>query len=185
MTDLKRITSTTLLWLDLEMTGLNAQVDQILEVAAVVTGWDFKTLDTFESGVGGDLDKIRSLMDASDFYTQYPQNKRQLLQLVESSSSLADVELRLLDVIDRHAPPAEPVLLAGNSIHADRQFIRRYWPKLDARLHYRMLDVSAWKVVMAAKYGLEYTKKETHRAVDDVRESIEELEFYLTKIKNS
>ena len=77
----------------------------------------------------------------------------------------------------------EPALLAGNSIHMDRQFIRHWWPNVEKRLHYRMLDVSAWKVVMIGKYGIEYEKLEKHRALDDIRESIDELEFYLTKLR--
>lgn len=78
-----------------------------------------------------------------------------------------------------------PVLLAGNSIHQDRKFIDRWWPKFSRRLHYRMLDVSAWKVVMEGKYKKKFAKPENHRALEDIRGSIEELRYYLSKVKDN
>ena len=74
---------------------------------------------------------------------------------------------------------AEPAVLAGNSINNDRKFIARYWPKLDLKLHYRMLDVSAWKVFMQGAYGVNFEKREVHRAFDDIQASIAELQHYL------
>ncbi|HSW90953.1 MAG TPA: exonuclease domain-containing protein, partial [Candidatus Saccharimonadales bacterium] len=74
---------------------------------------------------------------------------------------------------------SEPAVLAGNSIHQDRRFIRQWWPEVEALLHYRMFDVSSFKVWMQGKYGLEFEKKETHRALDDIDESIAELQYYL------
>ena len=71
------------------------------------------------------------------------------------------------------------VVLAGNSIHQDRRFIRRQMPELEERLHYRMLDISAWKVYMMAKFGIEMTKTNQHRALEDIRGSIAELQQYL------
>ena len=76
-----------------------------------------------------------------------------------------------------------PVILAGNSIHQDRRFIVNEWLRLDERLHYRMLDVSAWKIIFDAKYGIKFAKPEAHRAIDDIRGSIEELQYYLKKLK--
>ena len=73
--------------------------------------------------------------------------------------------------------------MGGNSIHQDRRFIRAEWKKLEKMLHYRMLDVSAWKVVMSAKFKRVFAKPENHRALDDIRGSIEELKFYLKKVK--
>ena len=75
------------------------------------------------------------------------------------------------------------MLLAGNSVHQDRKFIDAEWPRLAARLHYRMLDVSAWKVVFDGKYKKRFAKPEAHRALDDIRGSIEELQYYLAKIR--
>ena len=79
----------------------------------------------------------------------------------------------------------EPILLAGNSIHQDRKFIDREWPNLGSLLHYRMLDVSAWKVVFDGKYGKRFAKPEAHRALDDIKGSIMELKYYLTKVRIS
>src|SRR5262249_47651128 len=78
----------------------------------------------------------------------------------------------------------EPAVLAGNSIHNDRSFIRRWWPEVDALLHYRMLDVSSLKVYMQGKYGVEYEKKEVHRAFDDIQASIAEWAYYLEWLRN-
>jgi oligoribonuclease len=77
----------------------------------------------------------------------------------------------------------EPAILAGNSIHNDRNFIKQWWPDVDALLHYRMLDVSAFKILMQGKYGFEYEKKDAHRAFDDIQASIAELQDYLEWFK--
>ncbi|MGH7196990.1 MAG: oligoribonuclease [Candidatus Saccharimonadales bacterium] len=182
MQDLKKITPKKLFWVDLEMTGLDPARDRILEVAVVVTDWDFKELDRFESGVGQDAQEVQALLDANEFYAAYPQNKQALLELAKKSPAENAVEVKLVELVNKHFIN-EPALLAGNSIHQDRLFIRKWWPTFEQKLHYRMLDVSAWKVVMAGKYGIEYQKKESHRAVDDIQESIEELEFYLKGLR--
>jgi oligoribonuclease len=183
MTDLKRITPDKILWVDLEMTGLNPTKDRILEVAAIVTDWDFNEIDTFESGVGHDPAALKLLVDANPWYAEHPDNNDALLELSAHSQPEELVAAKFEEFINKHFKEDEPALLAGNSIHMDRQFIRQWWPTVEKRLHYRMLDVSAWKVVMIGKYGTEYEKLEKHRALDDIRESIEELEFYLTKVE--
>ena len=91
--------------------------------------------------------------------------------------SAGDVEQKLLEFIDKWF--GKEVILAGNSIHQDRKFIDKEWPEVSKRLHYRMLDVSAWKVVMEGKYGKKFVKREAHRALDDIQGSIEELKWYL------
>lgn len=177
--DPKRYIPQKILWLDLEMTGLAPDRDRILEVAAIITDWNFSELASFESGVGHDENEVRELVEGNQFFAAYPQNKAAFLELVRKSPSEEEVESQLTALIDQHFGPDEPVLLGGNSIHTDRQFIRRWWPQLESRLHYRMLDVSAWKVLMMAKFGLEFEKQESHRALDDIRESIAELNYYL------
>jgi oligoribonuclease len=89
----------------------------------------------------------------------------------------------LCEFLDEHFSGDKPVLLAGNSIHQDRKFIDNEWSKLASKLHYRMLDVSAWKVVFEGKYRKKFAKPESHRALADIRGSIEELQYYLKKIK--
>jgi oligoribonuclease len=169
-----------LLWLDMEMTGLEPKVDRVLEVAAIITDWDFNEIASFDSGVAQDVAEITPLLNANAFYTKLPQNKKALLELVTKSPAESEVEAKLITFLEEHTDVNKPIILAGNSIHQDRRFIRQYYPKLDELLHYRMLDVSAWKVVFEGKYGKRYTKKEIHRALDDVRESITELKYYLT-----
>lgn len=182
MADLKRITPDKILWVDLEMTGLNPTKDRILEVAAIVTDWDFNELGKFESGVGHDEAAVKILMDASPWAVDHPELTEALLKLSSESEPEKLVAAKFEEFINQHFAADEPALIAGNSIHMDRQFIRQWWPKVEKRLHYRMLDVSAWKVVMIGKYGTEYEKLERHRALDDIRESIDELEFYLSKM---
>lgn len=179
MVDPKRFTPQKILWLDLEMTGLDANRDRILEVAAIVTDWNFAELGSFESGVGHNVEEVRELLDSNPFFAAYPENKEVFLEAARKSPDQETVEAQLIALLDQHFAPDEPVLLGGNSIHTDRQFIRYWWPQLEKRLHYRMLDVSAWKVLMMAKFGLEFEKKESHRALDDIRESIAELNYYL------
>lgn len=182
MAELKTITPSTLLWVDLEMTGLNPQKDRIVEVAAIVTDWNFTELARLETGVGQDVTLITNLFAANPWASARPENTQELIDLSAKSPSEAAVEQQLIDLVEKYAP-GEVGLLAGNSIHADRGFIKQWWPRLDKKLHYRMLDVSAWKVVMQGKYNVTYRKKETHRALSDIQESIEELQFYLEKAK--
>jgi oligoribonuclease len=183
MADQKHTTPSKILWVDLEMTGLDPRVDRIVEVAAIVTDWDFTELGRVETGVGQDVQEITALFAANAWASARPENTKELIDLSAKSPAEAEVEAQILQLLDAHVAPGEVALLAGNSIHCDRGFIKEWWPKLEARLHYRMLDVSAWKVVMQAKYGIDYPKKETHRALDDIRESIEELQSYLEKAK--
>ncbi len=182
MTDLKRMTPKFLLWLDLEMTGLKPATDRIVEVGAIMTNWDFTELGQFESGVHQAEPELRTKFGANPWAAARPAETEELIQLSLAAPPEADVEQQVIGLVNNIAGKDAIVLLAGNSIHQDRQFIRAWWPKLEQRLHYRMLDVSAFKVVMQAKYGLEFPKKETHRALGDIEESIAELKFYLEKL---
>ena len=173
------MTKAKLLWVDLEMTGLDPNEDRILEVAAIATDWDYKELATFEAvkRVGSNLIKKRMV---GEFWEKYSAVRDALIKQNDSGVNGRTVENQLLEFIDEHFDADEPVLLAGNSIHQDRKFIENEWPRLNARLHYRMLDVSAWKVVFAGKYGKKFAKPEAHRALEDIRGSIEEIK-YLTR----
>ena len=154
-----------LLWVDLEMTGLDPQNDRIVEVAAIITDWNFNEFDVLETGVHQDEELIRHRFAANPWAAARPQETLELVQTSLDGHPESEVETKLLYMLNRHFEPGEPVLLAGNSIHMDRKFIQQWWPNLDKRLHYRMLDVSAWKVVMQGKYGLEFPKTEAHRAL--------------------
>lgn len=182
MTDMKHTTPKTLLWVDLEMTGLDPTKDLIVEVAAIVTDWNFNELGRYESGVKQSEAELRRLFAANQWTASRPETANEIARSLTSPAQ-DEVEAALLQLVNAHVKPDEVALLAGNSIHCDRGFIKTYWPALEKRLHYRMLDVTAWKVVMQAKYGLEFAKKETHQALADIEESIAELQFYLDKSK--
>lgn len=168
--------------MDLEMTGLNPVEDRILEVAAIATDWDFKEVAVYEAvkKVGPTLMKKRMV---GEFWEKFPSVHTALIEQNKTGKNGRVVENELLTFIDEHFALDRPVLLAGNSIHQDRKFIANEWPRLDARLHYRMLDVSAWKVVFEGKYGKKFAKPEEHRAIEDIRGSIMELKYYLSKVK--
>ena len=106
-----------------------------------------------------------------------------LAQNLEKGRSGRTVENELLAFLDKHFDGEAPALLGGNSIHQDRKFIANEWTRLDRRLHYRMLDVSAWKVVFEGKFKKKFAKPEEHRALGDIRGSIMELKYYLGKVK--
>lgn len=171
-----------LLWIDLEMTGLDPQEDRILEVAAIATDWDFKEIARFEAikKVAPNLIKKRMI---GDFWNKYDDVRQALIIQNQTGDTSARVEQKLLEFVDKYFAKDQPVLLAGNSIHQDRKFIEREWPRLNARLHYRMLDVSAWKVLFEGKFGKKFTKAEAHRALEDIQGSIEEIKYYLKKVK--
>lgn len=183
MAELKKITPTKLLWVDLEMTGLDPQKDRIVEMAAIVTDWNFTELAVLETGVRQNEEEIRSLFAANPWASARPQETAEEIQASLAGRPEPEVEVMLLHMIDTHFAPGEPALLAGNSVHCDRGFIKKWWPNVEQRLHYRMLDVSAWKVVMQGRYGVEFKKAETHRALADIRESIAELQSYVAAAK--
>ncbi len=173
-----------LLWVDLEMTGLDPVHDRILEVAAIATDWDFKEIATYEAvkKVGPRLMRQRMV---GDFWEKFPEVREALQAQNADGKNGRVVENELIKFVKEHFDTFERVILAGNSIHQDRKFIENEWPALNTLLHYRMLDVSAWKVVFDGKYHKKFAKPEAHRAMDDIRGSIEELEYYLGKIKPS
>jgi len=184
---LARLQQKNILWIDLEMTGLDPIEDRILEVGVVITDWEFKEIATYEAAikVGPRLVEKRMYKGAAkDFWASVPETRDALIkQNNETARSGRIIENELLELLDAHFEKDIPIILAGNSIHMDRRFIEREWKRLDARLHYRMLDVSAWKVVFENKYGKGFAKREAHRALDDIRGSIEELTYYQTKFK--
>lgn len=175
----------TLLWVDLEMTGLDPDEDRIMEVAAIATDWDFTEVATYEAVVKVGPRLVEERMNVQrDFWDANPEARDGLIkQNIEQGRSARTVENELLDFIEQYFDTAEPILLAGSSIHQDRRFVRNEWPRLDEKLHYRMLDVSAWKVVFNGKYKKAFAKPKAHRAFDDIRGSIMELKYYLGKVK--
>ncbi len=178
MQDLKKVKPTKLLWVDLEMTGLEPNDDVILEVAAEVTDFDFKTLASYEARVHHKREVVLDRMQKNNFWKEFPDNRDDFVKKLEHGKPLHEVEQDLIALVEAEFG-RQPAVLAGNSIHNDRNFIKHWWPALDLKLHYRMLDVSSLKILMQGKYGNEFEKKDVHRAFDDIQASIAELQYYL------
>lgn len=169
---------TKLLWIDLEMTGLVPEADLILEVAAEITDVHFETIDSYESRIQHPRELVLRRMQENTWWKDFPENRDDFIQGLTKSKSLSAVEKELVQLIDHHFAN-EPAMLAGNSIHSDRAFIKQWMPELELRLHYRMLDVTSWKTVMETMYDVEFEKPEVHRAYEDIQASIAELQYYL------
>jgi oligoribonuclease len=163
-----------LLWIDLEMTGLDVKKEVIIEAAAVITDLEFNALDQYHAIVKQD----QSYLDSMDQWNTQHHGDSGLSAAVPNGVDPEVVEQQLIELVEKHFNKDKPVL-AGNSIHQDKLFIDKHFKKLASRLHYRMLDVSSFKVIFNHKYKKSFSKKGCHRAVDDILESIEELKYYL------
>jgi oligoribonuclease len=168
---------TKLLWVDLEMTGLDPTSDVILEIAAEITDFQGNKLASYCEIIHQPADIIATRMDQNPWWQSYPDNKEEFIRKCAEGKPSYEVENDLIALLAEHFGD-EPAILAGNSIYNDRNFMKHWWPKLDQKLHYRMLDVSGWKVFMQGKYGVNYEKQDVHRAYDDIQASIAELQHY-------
>ena len=162
------------------MTGLSPTEDRILEVAAIATDWEFNEIATYTAVQRVDMELVEARM-VGEFWEKFPAVRQALVAQNSDGKESETVESELLAFIDEHFE-GDNILLAGNSIHQDRKFIENEWQQLDKKLHYRMLDVSAWKVVFDGKYKKRFVKPEAHRALEDIRGSIEELQYYLRRV---
>jgi oligoribonuclease len=168
-----------LLWVDLEMTGLDPIEDRILEVAAIVTDWSFREIASFTAAVKVPVTLAERRM-TGEFWEKNKKAREDLLRQNENGIPSKKVEQQLMAFVKKHC--GKEVYLAGNSIHQDRKFIEKEWKELNKTLHYRMLDVSAFKIYFAHKSRKKFMKPEKHRALDDIRGSIEEMKWYSTMI---
>ncbi len=167
-----------LIWIDLEMTGLEPQTDQIIEIATIVTDSQLKIL---AQGPEIAIHQPQSLLDAMDEWNTRQHGQSGLIKRVqESSCSLAAAEQETLEFLKLWVPGGESPI-CGNSICQDRRFLARLMPALENYFHYRNLDVSSLKE-LAIRWapGLldGFEKQGSHLALDDVKESIAELAFY-------
>jgi len=167
----------TLLWVDLEMTGLEPEKDRILEVAAIATDWDLRPLDQMTAVVKVEDEIIKKRM-VGKFWEENRESYEALVKQNAGGESVKEVEKAVGRFLNKNFSRTGKIILAGNSIHQDRKFIDREMPEVSRRLHYRMLDVSAWKVYFENALGKKFEKAEAHRALDDILGSIEELKYY-------
>ena len=169
-----------IVWVDLEMTGLDPSRHVIVEVAALVTDAELNIIDEGVDLVVHATDAELAEMD--DFVTQMHSDNGLLDDIKASTVSLAEAEDAVLGLVEKHCDPAHPAPLAGNSIATDRAFIKAQMPRLDAALHYRMIDVSTVKELSRRWFPKAYfnqpQKGMAHRALADIVESIRELDYY-------
>mgnify|MGYP001580792049 FL=1 len=185
-----------LLWIDLEMTGLRPGTDVITEIAAIITDFDLKEIATYETGIKHPEKLLRKLTSESDWYVAQPAHTENIIKHSLKGKTEKVVQNELLRLVEDHIGLTRPakdfpffpgsleakgeVFLAGNTIGADRAFIDKWWPDFARILHYRMLDVSSFKLWMAgSKHIQKFEKKNHHRALDDIRESIAEMKHYI------
>ena len=169
-----------IVWVDLEMTGLDPSRHVIVEVAALVTDAELNIIDDGVDLVVHATDAELAEMD--DFVTEMHSSNGLLDDIKASTTSIRDAEDAVLELVAKHCDPAHPAPLAGNSIATDRAFIRAQMPRLDDALHYRMIDVSTIKELARRWHPRAYfnqpDKGMAHRALQDIIESIRELDFY-------
>ncbi|WP_295789996.1 oligoribonuclease [uncultured Microbacterium sp.] len=168
-----------LVWIDCEMTGLDLAVDELVEIAVVVTDFELNVLDPgFQIVIKPDASALTNM---GEFVTEMHRSSG-LLDEVPNGVSLADAEFQTLEYIQRFAPVEGKAPLAGNTIGTDRMFLAKYMPRVDRWLHYRNVDVSSVKELSRRWYPRAYfqapAKHGGHRALADIRESIRELAYY-------
>jgi len=173
-----------LVWMDLEMTGLDPALNAIVEIATLVTDDDLAVV-----AEGPDLvvHQPPEVLDGMDDVVRKMHTKSGLLAAIDGSTiSLADAGAVTLDFIKQHVPEPRTVPLAGNSIGMDRRFLAVHLPAIEQYLHYRSVDVSTVKELCRRWYPDVLTnapeKAGGHRALDDIRESVEELKYYRSSV---
>ena len=169
-----------IVWIDLEMTGLDIHEHTIVEVAALITDADLNVLgEGVDVVVHASEEELRRM---NEFVTNMHESSGLLAEIQESTVTLKEAEDAVLELIAKHCDSEHPAPLAGNSIGTDRGFIREYMPRLDEALHYRMIDVSTVKELARRwaprVYYHQPEKNMSHRALADIVESIRELDFY-------
>jgi oligoribonuclease len=168
-----------LVWIDCEMTGLDIGADALVEVAALVTDFDLNVLG---SGVEIVIKPPAAALDQMKDVVREMHTSSGLLEALDTGVDLATAEQAVLDYIRSEVPEAGRAPLAGNTVGTDRIFLARDMPMLEAYLHYRIVDVSSIKELVRRWYPRAYfaspAKSGNHRALADIRESIEELRYY-------
>jgi oligoribonuclease len=168
-----------LVWIDCEMTGLDVGIDELVEVAVVITDFDLNILDP---GFDIVIKPGQAAMDNMGDFVRAMHTESGLLEAIPDGVSLAEAETAVLDYIKTLVPGEQQAPLAGNTIGTDRTFLAKYMPLVDGHLHYRNVDVSSIKELSRRWFPRVYfnapAKNGGHRALADILESIRELEYY-------
>jgi oligoribonuclease len=168
-----------LVWIDCEMTGLDLEIDELVEVAVVITDYDLVPVDPGFSIV---IKPDQTAWDHMGDFVREMHTSSGLLEEIPQGKSLAEAEYEVLEYILKFVPGAQSAPLAGNTIGTDRMFLAKYMPRVDTHLHYRSVDVSSIKELARHWFPRIYfsapPKNGGHRALADILESIRELEYY-------
>ncbi|MET3963186.1 oligoribonuclease [Marmoricola sp. OAE513] len=168
-----------LVWIDCEMTGLDLGADALIEVAALVTDFDLNVLG---DGIDVIIKPPAEALEQMVPFVRDMHTKSGLLEELDSGTTMADAEARVLAYIKEHCPEGSRPPLAGNTVATDRSFLIRDMPDLESFLHYRIVDVSSIKELSRRWFPRAYfnapAKSGGHRALADIQESIEELRYY-------
>jgi len=165
----------------MEMTGLDSKQDKILEIATIVTGWDLSIKATYEATIKVSESILKARMKGR-FWNKNKKVRDALIAASKKGRDIADVEQELIDFVQKNYTK-RTIYLAGNSIHQDRKFLEQEMPKLNKMFHYRLLDVSAYKIYFQEVLGMKLEKPEAHRALDDISGSISEFKQYIGMIQ--
>jgi len=173
----------SMVWIDMEMTGLDFETEAIMELACVITDQDLNIVaETEDMILKVDDEKLDNMVE----WCQYHHGQSGLKEACRKSElSVAEAEEKMLTFLQAHIPE-RGAPLAGNSVHADKAFLDKYMPRFMGHLHYRIIDVSTIKELAKRWHPKEYKnaprKGGSHRARDDIIESIEELKYYRTTL---
>lgn len=174
-----RMAKDSIVWMDLEMTGLDPEKERIIEIAALITDGQLNVIAEGPNLVVHQPDELLAAMDA--WNTEHHAKSGLTDQVRASTISEAQAEEMVLAFIAEHCDP-RTAPLAGNSIHQDKRFLQKYMPRIEAHLHYRIIDVSSVKELirrwMPKVHYKQPPKNEGHRAMDDIKESLRELQYY-------
>jgi len=173
------MTKDRMVWIDLEMTGLDLGSDEIVEIACIVTEADLTELD---GGIDIVVKPSAAPLAAMDEFVVNMHQASGLIIEIPNGTTLVDAQQQVLAYIKKYVPEAGKGHLAGSSVYVDRGFLAKYMPELDSYLHYRLIDVSSIKELTRRWYPRVYfgspEKTGNHRALADIRESIAELRYY-------
>ncbi len=168
-----------LVWIDCEMTGLDMSVDELCEIAVVITDYDLQAVD---EGISIVIKPDQAALDNMNDFVTNMHTESGLITEIPNGVSVADAEFQVLEYVLKHVPTEQKAPLAGNTIGTDRAFLAKFMPRLDAHLHYRNVDVSSIKELARRWFPRIYfnapAKNGGHRALADILESIRELEYY-------